>query len=222
MSFAALFAGAAMAAEQPIKTLESIENEESFDVASGEYVQASGAYYRDGGSPDGKLHRGPVVNVGSMSINGTFEVKASDQDANRLFDVNNVSGTGEIRFGRGVYISQESNFSNFSGTLTLFTAVNDQGNRKGSGAYFLSGTNNPSNIKAFNLEENTELSFTNGDYTLNGKIEGAGTISARTLGNLNFEGDKILENAAPANVVIKGDFGLFGFLCCQRVFFHKT
>ena len=197
-----------MAAE-PTKTLESIENVESFDVASGEYVQASGAYYRDGGLPDGTIHKGPVVNVGSMSIDGTFEVKASDQDANRLFDVNNVSGTGEIRFGRGVYISQESNFSNFSGTLTLFTAGNDQGNRKGSGAYFLSGTNNPSNIKAFNLEENTELSFTNGDYTLNGKIEGAGTISARTLGNLNFEGDKILENAAPANVVIKGDISNF-------------
>lgn len=208
MSFAALFAGAAMAAE-PTKTLESIEDVESFDVASGEYVQASGAYYRDGGLPDGKIHKGPVVNVGSMSIDGTFEVKASDQDANRLFDVNNVSGTGEIRFGRGVYISQESNFSNFSGTLTLFTAVNDQGNRKGSGAYFLSGTNNPSYIKAFNLEENTELSFTNGNYTLNGKIEGAGTISARTLGNLNFEGDKILENAAPANVAIKGDISEF-------------
>ena len=173
-------------------------------------MQASGAYYRDGGSPDGKLHRGPVVNVGSMSIDGTFEVKASDQDANRLFDVKNVSGTGEIRFGRGVYISQESNFSNFNGTLTLFTAENDQGNRKGSGAYFLSGTNNnPSNIKAFNLEENTELSFTNGDYTLTGKIEGAGTISARTLGNLNFEDDKILENAAPANVVITGDISDF-------------
>lgn len=209
MSFAALFAGAAMAAEQPTKTLESIEDVDSFDVASGEYVQASGAYYRDGGSPDGKLHRGPVVNVGSMSIDGTFEVKASDQDANRLFDVKNVSGTGEIRFGRGVYISQESNFSNFSGTLTLFTAVNDQDNRKGSGAYFLSDTNNPSKIKAFNLEENTELSFTNGNYTLDGKIEGAGTISARTLGNLNFEGDKILENAAPANVVIKGDISDF-------------
>ena len=208
MSFAALFAGAAMAAEQPTKTLESIEDVDSFNVLSGEYVQASGAYYRDGGLPDGKLHRGPVVNVGSMSIDGTFEVKASDQDANRLFDVKNVSGTGEIRFGRGVYISQESNFSNFSGTLTLFTAVNDQGNRKGSGAYFLSGTNNPSNM-AFNLEENTELSFTNGDYTLTGKIEGAGTISARTLGNLNFEGDKILENAAPANVVIKGDISDF-------------
>ena len=37
MSFAALFAGAAMAAE-PTKTLESIENVDSFDVASGEYV----------------------------------------------------------------------------------------------------------------------------------------------------------------------------------------
>ena len=208
MSFAALFAGAAMA-EEPTKTLESIENVESFDVASGEYVQASGAYYRDGGLPGGKIHKGPVVNVGSMSIDGTFEVKASDQDANRLFDVKNVSGAGEIRFGRGVYISQESNFSNFSGTLTLFTAVNDQGNRKGSGAYFLSGTNNPSNIKAFNLEENTELSFTNGNYTLNGKIEGVGTISARTLENLNFEGDKILENAAPANVVIKSDISNF-------------
>lgn len=208
MSFAALFAGAAMATE-PIITLESIENEESFDVASGKYVQVSGAYYHEGGLPDGKLHKGPVVNVGSMSIDGTFEVKASDQNANRLFDVENVSGKGEIRFGRGVYISQESDFSNFDGTLTLFTAVNEQGNRKGAGAYFLSGTNNPSNINAFNLEENTELSFTNGDYTLNGKIEGAGTISARTRENLNFEGDKILENAAPANVVIKSDISNF-------------
>ena len=198
LSFAALFAGAAMAAE-PNKTLESIENVESFDVASGEYVQASGAYYRDGGLPDGAIHRGPAINVGSMAIDGIFEVKATDQDVNRLFDVKNVSGAGEIRFGRGVYISQESNFSNFGGTLTLFTAVNEQGNRKDSGAYFLSGANNLSNIKAFNLEENTELSFTNGNYTLNGKIEGAGTISARTLGNLNFEGDKILENAASLN-----------------------
>lgn len=208
LSTFALFAGAAMAVE-PTKTVESIEDVESFDIANGEYVQASGAYYRDGGLPDGTLHKGPVVNVGNMSIDGIFEVKASDQDANRLFDVKNVSGAGEIRFGRGVYISQESNFSNFGGTLTLFTAVNEQGNRKGSGAYFLSGTNNPSNIKAFNLEENTELSFTNGNYTLNGKIEGAGTISARTRENLNFEGDKILENAAPANVAIKGDISNF-------------
>ena len=112
LSTLALFAGAAMAAE-PTKTLESIENVDSFDVTSGEYVQASGAYYRDGGLPDGKLHRGPVVNVGSMSIDGIFEVKASDQDANRLFDVKDVSGTGEIRFGRGVYISQESNLGQY-------------------------------------------------------------------------------------------------------------
>ena len=208
LSLTALFAGAAMAAE-PTKTVVSIEDVESFDIANGEYVQASGAYYRDGGLPDGTLHKGPVVNVGSMSIDGIFEVKASDQNANRLYDVKKVSGAGEIRFGRGVYISQESNFSNFGGTLTLFTAVNEQGNRKGSGAYFLSGTNNPSNIKAFNLEENTELSFTNGNYTLNGKIEGAGEISARTRENLNFAGDKILENAAPANVVIRGDISNF-------------
>lgn len=208
LSLTALFAGAAMAAE-PTKTVISIEDVESFDIANGEYVQASGAYYRDGGEPDGTLHKGPVVNVGSMSIDGIFEVKASDQDTYRLYDVKKVSGAGEIRFGRGVYISQESNFSNFGGTLTLFTAVNEQGNRKGSGAYFLSGTNNPSNIKAFNLEENTELSFTNGNYTLNGKIEGAGKISARTRENLNFEGDKILENATPANVAIKGDISNF-------------
>ena len=127
MSFAALFAGAAMAAE-PTKTLESIENVESFDVASGEYVQASGAYYRDGGLPDGIIHKGPVVNVGSMSIDGTFEVKASDQDANRLFDVKNVSGTGEIRFGRGVYISQESTHSFYRGKRS--------GPQKGVGCVF--------------------------------------------------------------------------------------
>ena len=184
----ALFAGAVMAAE-PTKTVESIENEENVNIASGEYLQASGAYYRDGGKPDGQLHKGPVVNVGNMSVGGIFEVKATDQNANRLFDVKNVSGAGEIRFGRGVYISQESDFSNFNGTLTLFTAINEQGNKKASGAYFLSGVNNPSNIKAFNLEENTTLSFTNGDYTLNGKIGGAGKISASTLGDLNFEGD---------------------------------
>ena len=83
LSTFALFAGAAMAVE-PTKTVESIEDVESFDIANGEYVQASGAYYRDGGLPDGTLHKGPVVNVGSMSIDGIFEVKASDQNANRL------------------------------------------------------------------------------------------------------------------------------------------
>ena len=221
LSTFALFAGAAMAAE-PTKMVESIENEENVSIASDEYLQATGAYYRDGGKPDGQLHKGPVVNVGNMKVDGIFEVKATDQDANRLFDVKNVSGSGEIRFGRGVYISQESDFSNFNGTLTLFTEINAQGNRKGSGAYFLSGANNPSNIKAFNLEENTTLSFTNGDYTLNGKIGGAGKISARTLGDLNFEGDKILENATPANVVIKGDIsGFSGIYTAEESSFIK-
>lgn len=221
LSTFALFAGAAMAAE-PTKTVESIENEENVSIASDEYLQATGAYYRDGGKPDGQLHKGPVVNVGNMKVDGIFEVKATDQNANRLFDVKNVFGAGEIRFGRGVYISQESDFSNFDGTLTLFTAINEQGNKKASGAYFLSGVNNPSNIKAFNLEENTTLSFTNGDYTLNGKIGGAGKISARTLGNLNFEGDKILENATPANVVIKGDIsGFSGIYTAEESSFIK-
>ena len=208
LSTFALFAGAAMAAE-PTKTVETIEDVESFDIASGEYVQASGAYYRDGGLPDGELHRGPVANVGSMTIDGIFEVKATDQDANRLFDVKNVSGTGEIRFGRGVFVSQNTDFSKFDGTLTLFTEVNDQGNIKASGAYFLSSTNNPSNIKEFNLGENTELSFTNGNYTLNGKINGAGTISAKKFADLNFGGETILENATSASVVIKGDISNF-------------
>lgn len=208
LSTFALFAGVAMAVE-PTKTVESIEDVESFDIANGEYVQAWGAYYREGGLPDGKLHRGPVVNVGSMTIDGIFEVKATDRNANRLFDVKNVSGTGEIRFGRGVYMWTESDFSNFGGTFTLFTALNEQGNRKASGAYFLSGKNNPSNIKEFNLEKNTTLSFTNGDYTLNGKINGEGTISAEKLYNLNFGGEKIFENAAPANVAIKGDISNF-------------
>ena len=221
LSTFALFAGAAMAAE-PTKTVESIENEENVSIASDEYLQATGAYYRDGGKPDGQLHKGPVVNVGNMKVDGIFEVKATDQNANRLFDVKNVFGAGEIRFGRGVYISQESDFSNFDGTLTLFTAINEQGNKKASGAYFLSGVNNPSNIKAFNLEENTTLSFTNGDYTLNGKIGGAGKISARTLGDLNFEGDKILENATPANVVIKGDIsGFSGIYTAEESSFIK-
>lgn len=221
LSTFALFAGAAMAAE-PTKMVESIENEENVSIASDEYLQATGAYYRDGGKPDGQLHKGPVVNVGNMKVDGIFEVKATDQNANRLFDVKNVFGAGEIRFGRGVYISQESDFSNFDGTLTLFTAINEQGNKKASEAYFLSGVNNPSNIKAFNLEENTTLSFTNGDYTLNGKIGGAGKISARTLGDLNFEGDKILENATPANVVIKGDIsGFSGIYTAEESSFIK-
>ena len=66
------------------------------------------------------------------------------------------------------------------------------------------------------------MSFTNGDYTLNGKIGGAGKISARTLGDLNFEGDKILENATPANVVIKGDIsGFSGIYTAEESSFIK-
>lgn len=194
-----LFAGAAMAAEP--QTVVSIENEDSYLVDSGSYISASGYYYKDA---SGNIHRGPVYNVGEFTIDGIFESKYT-ASALSLFDADKILGSGELRVASGLYLAPTADMSDFSGKISIFKAHDAQN----PAIIFVSRTNNPANA-SFELAEGARALFTNGDYVLNGKISGAGTLSANKSVDITLaDGTEILKDAAPANVVVRGDISEF-------------
>lgn len=194
-----LFAGAAMAAEP--QTVVSIENEDSYLVDSGSYISASGYYYKDA---SGNIHRGPVYNVGKFTIDGIFESKYT-ASALSLFDADKILGSGELRVASGLYLAPTADMSDFSGKISIFKAHDAQN----PAIIFVSQTNNPANA-SFELAEGARALFTNGDYVLNGKISGAGTLSADKSVDITLvDGTEILKDAAPANVVVRGDISEF-------------
>lgn len=194
-----LFAGAAMAAEP--QTVVSIENEDSYLVDSGSYISASGYYYKDA---SGNIHRGPVYNVGEFTIDGIFESKYT-ASALSLFDADKILGSGELRVASGLYLAPTADMSDFSGKISIFKAHDAQN----PAIIFVSQTNNPANA-SFELAEGARALFTNGDYVLNGKISGAGTLSANKSVDITLaDGTEILKDAAPANVVVRGDISEF-------------
>ena len=194
-----LFAGAAMAAEP--QTVVSIENEDSYLVDSGSYISASGYYYKDA---SGNIHRGPVYNVGEFTIDGIFESKYT-ASALSLFDADKILGSGELRVASGLYLAPTADMSDFSGKISIFKAHDAQN----PAIIFVSQTNNPAKA-SFELAEGARALFTNGDYVLNGKISGAGTLSADKSVDITLaDGTEILKNAAPANVVVRGDISEF-------------
>ena len=194
-----LFAGAAMAAEP--QTVVSIENEDSYLVNSGSYISASGYYYKDA---SGNIHRGPVYNVGKFTIDGIFESKYT-ASALSLFDADKILGSGELRVASGLYLAPTADMSDFSGKISIFKAHDAQN----PAIIFVSQTNNPANA-SFELAEGARALFTNGDYVLNGKISGAGTLSADKSVDITLvDGTEILKDAAPANVVVRGDISEF-------------
>ncbi len=194
-----LFAGAAMAAEP--QTVVSIENEDSYLVDSGSYISASGYYYKDA---SGNIHRGPVYNVGEFTIDGIFESKYT-ASALSLFDADKILGSGELRVASGLYLAPTADMSDFSGKISIFKAHDAQN----PAIIFVSRTNNPANA-SFELAEGARALFTNGDYVLNGKIIGTGTLSADKSVDITLaDGTEILKNAAPANVVVRGDISEF-------------
>ena len=194
-----LFAGAAMAAEP--QTVVSIENEDSYLVDSGSYISASGYYYKDA---SGNIHRGPVYNVGEFTIDGIFESKYT-ASALSLFDADKILGSGELRVASGLYLAPTADMSDFSGKISIFKAHDAQN----PAIIFVSQTNNPANA-SFELAEGARALFTNGNYVLNGKISGAGTLSADKSVDITLaDGTEILKDAAPANVVVRGDISEF-------------
>ena len=194
-----LFAGAAMAAEP--QTVVSIENEDSYLVDSGSYISASGDYYKDA---SGNIHRGPVYNVGEFTIDGIFESKYT-ASALSLFDADKILGSGELRVASGLYLAPTADMSDFSGKISIFKAHDAQN----PAIIFVSQTNNPANA-SFELAEGARALFTNGDYVLNGKISGAGTLSADKSVDITLaDGTEILKDAAPANVDVRGDISEF-------------
>ena len=194
-----LFAGAAMAAEP--QTVVSIENEDSYLVDSGSYISASGYYYKDA---SGNIHRGPVYNVGKFTIDGIFESKYT-ASALSLFDADKILGSGELWVASGLYLAPTANMSDFSGKISIFKAHDAQN----PAIIFVSQTNNPANA-SFELAEGAKALFTNGNYVLNGKISGAGTLSADKSVDITLvDGTEILKDAAPANVVVRGNISEF-------------
>lgn len=194
-----LFAGAAMAAEP--QTVVSIENKDSYLVDSESYISASGYYYKDA---SGNIHRGPVYNVGEFTIDGIFESKYT-ASALSLFDADKILGSGELRVASGLYLAPTADMSDFSGKISIFKAHDAQN----PAIIFVSQTNNPAKA-SFELAEGARALFTNGDYVLNGKISGAGTLSADKSVDITLaDGTEILKNAAPANVVVRGDISEF-------------
>lgn len=95
--------------------------------------------------------------------------------------------------------------SDFSGKISIFKAHDAQN----PAIIFVSQTNNPASA-SFELAEGARALFTNGDYVLNGKISGAGTLSADKSVDITLvDGTEILKDAAPANVVVRGDISEF-------------
>lgn len=195
LSLTALFAGAAMAAEEPTSKILSIENQDSFTVNSDEYVQATGYYW----NTTGEQHRGPVYNVGKMTINGIFEsyVQASAQS---LLGAKEVLGGGELRVRSALFVDNATDMSGFTGKVNGQHGV----------LWFTNPQNNPSNISEFNLSDSFALHFTSGDYTLNGAIKGSGVIKAIKYPDDQIEdGVYVIKDATPANLTIKGDISQF-------------
>lgn len=191
-----------MAAEP--QTVVSIENEDSYLVDSGSYISASGYYYKDA---SGNIHRGPVYNVDKFTIDGIFESKYT-ASALSLFDADKILGSGELRVASGLYLAPTADISDFYGKISIFKAHDAQN----PAIIFVSQTNNPANA-SFELAEGARALFTNGDYVLNGKISGAGTLSADKSVDITLvDGTEILKDAAPANVVVRGD--IFEFTGC--------
>lgn len=114
-------------------------------------------------------------------------------------------GSGELRVGAGIFVSPTTDMSGFNGKISVFA---DNETRKPA-IYFVSSTNNPANA-SFDITQNGAVSFTNGDYTLNGKIAGAGTLKAEKLSNITLaDGTEVVKNSEPAKVVVKGDISEF-------------
>ncbi len=188
-----------MAAEP--QTVVSIEDEDSYLVDSGSYISANGYYYKDA---SGNIHRGPVYNVGKFTIDGIFESKYT-ASALSLFDADKILGSGELRVASGLYLAPTADMSDFSGKISIFKAHDAQN----PAIIFVSQTNNPANA-SFELAEGARALFTNGDYVLNGKISGAGTLSADKSVDITLvDGTEILKDAAPANVVVRGNISEF-------------
>ena len=145
-----------------------------------------------------------MYNVGEFTIDGIFESKYT-ASALSLFDADKILGSGELRVASGLYLAPTADMSDFSGKISIFKAHDAQN----PAIIFVSQTNNPAKA-SFELAEGARALFTNGDYVLNGKISGVGTLSADKSVDITLaDGTEILKGAAPANVVVRGDISEF-------------
>lgn len=194
LSTLAIFAGAAFA-QDPTK-IWSIENQDSYTINAGEYIQAEGYYY----NTTGEQHRGPVYNVGTLTINGTFETYVS-ASAQSLLDAKKVSGNGQLNINSALFIGGNNDFTSFAGKVDI---------QRGC-LWFANAKSNASvNASEINLANNTQLNFTSGSYAIGSAIKGSGTIRAIKYPDNQIEdGVYIIKDATPANITLAGDISQF-------------
>lgn len=116
LSTLALFAGAAMA-DGSFTKIWSVDNQDSYTVAAGDYIRAEGYYY----NTTGEQHRGPVYNVGTMTIDGIFESYV-DASAQSMLGAQKVLGNGELRINSALFLSPDTDFSALR-AMSTFNAV---------------------------------------------------------------------------------------------------
>ena len=194
LSTLALFAGAAMAEESYTK-IWSVDNQDSYTVAAGEYVRAEGYYY----NTTGEQHRGPMYNVGTATIDGIFESYV-DASAQSMLGAQKVLGSGELRINSALFLSPNTDFSGFTGNVDVQRGV----------LWFVDSKNSPVNVSEFNLSGKGMLKLTNGDFVINGAVKGSGNIHVTLYPNDEIEsGVYVIKNATPANLTIKGDISQY-------------
>ena len=194
LSTLALFAGAAMA-DGSFTKIWSVDNQDSYTVAAGDYIRAEGYYY----NTTGEQHRGPVYNVGTMTIDGIFESYV-DASAQSMFGAQKVLGNGELRINSALFLSPDTDFSGFTGNVDVQRGV----------LWLVDSKNSPVNVSEFTLSDKSMLKLTNGDFVINGAIKGSGNIHVTLYPDDEIEsGVYVIKDATPANLTIKGDISQF-------------
>ena len=194
LSTLALFAGAAMA-DGSFTKIWSVDNQDSYTVAAGDYIRAEGYYY----NTTGEQHRGPVYNVGTMTIDGIFESYV-DASAQSMLGAQKVLGNGELRINSALFLSPDTDFSGFTGNVDVQRGV----------LWFVDSKNSPVNVSEFTLSDKSMLKLTNGDFVINGAIKGSGNIHVTLYPDDEIEsGVYVIKDATLANLTIKGDISQF-------------
>lgn len=182
LSTLALFAGAAMA-DGSFTKIWSVDNQDSYTVAAGDYIRAEGYYY----NTTGEQHRGPVYNVGTMTIDGIFESYV-DASAQSMLGAQKVLGNGELRINSALFLSPDTDFSGFTGNVDVQRGV----------LWFVDSKNSPVNVSEFTLSDKSMLKLTNGDFVINGAIKGSGNIHVTLYPDDEIEsGVYVIKDATP-------------------------
>ncbi len=167
-------------------TVGEIADVDEYVINQGDSVTVTGVWHSEGG------YGGSVTNVGTLTVNGTF-ISDYTETATSQFDAQILNGSGNLNFVSyaSISMSPELDMLGFNGNISIYSEG------KTPSLNFSSSKSSPSSAN-FDIGEGASVIFTNGDYTLNGSISGAGTIQSYKT-----------SITTPANVTIRGDISGF-------------